>query len=152
MKGTEELIGAPVEAGCVVNPPGSAGSIARGAAARNLGSGAIGVSADGDVARKSADALPQPTGSWQAAYLALTPEALVLVRIKQGMIRPKPDGEIARIPRSSVTGYSLDEGGLQSPFSLRLSDGTSWSFGLPKLHVKKAKELLDRLGVVPASA
>ena len=151
MKGVEELIGSPVEAGCVVNPPNSAGSIARGAAARNLGSGAVGASADGDVSRKSADALPQSTGSWLAAYLALTTESLVLVRIKQGMIRPKPDGEIARIPRSAVTGYTLDEGGLQSPFSLQLTDGTSWSFGLPKLYVKGAKELLVKLGVQPSS-
>ena len=150
MKGVEELVGAAVEAGCVVNPPNSAGSIARGAAARSLGSGAIGVTADGDVARKSADALPQPTGSWQAAYLALTPEALILVRIKQGMIRPKPDREIARIPRSAVTSYTLQEGGLQSPFSLQLSDGSSWVFGLPTLHVKNAKEMLGTLGVQPS--
>lgn len=150
MKGVEELIGSPVEAGCVVNPPNSAGSIARGAAARNLGSGAVGVVADGDVARKSADALPTPTGSWPAAWLVLTLESIVLVRIKQGMIRPKPDGEIARIPRSAVTGYTLEEGGLQSPFSLQLMDGTSWSFGLPKLHVKNAKELITKLGVQPS--
>ncbi|KAA1400321.1 hypothetical protein [Aeromicrobium ginsengisoli] len=60
------------------------------------------------------------------------------------------DGEIARLPRSAVTGFTLDEGGLQSPFSLQLSDGTSWEFGLPKLYLRKAKELLDRLGVRPA--
>ena len=147
MKGVEELVGAPIEAGCVVNPPGSAGAIARGAAARNLGSGMVGVAADGDIARKSADALPQSSGSWLAGYLALTPEVLVLVRVKQGLMRPKLDGEIARLPRSAVIGFTLDEGGLQSPFSLELSDGTSWEFGLPKLYVKKAKELLDRLGV-----
>jgi hypothetical protein len=148
VKGVEELIGAPVEAGCVVNPPGSAGAIARGAMGKQLGAGStVGASADADVTRKSADALPQPVGSWQAAYLALTAESLVLVGVKQGLVRPKPFGELARIPRSAVTGYELDEGGLQSPFSLALNDGTSWSFGLPKLHVKNAKELLGRLGL-----
>jgi hypothetical protein len=152
VKGVEELIGTPVVAGCVVNPPGSAGSIGRGAAARSLGAGAtVGVHADGDVAAKSANALPQPTGSWEAAYLALTATDLVLVWVKQGLIRPKPGGELARIPRSAVVSYSLAEGGLQSPFALTLTDGAQWSFGLPKLYVKAAKGLIAELGVPQVS-
>lgn len=148
MKGIEAFTGAPVLAGCVVNPPGSAGAIAAGAMSRQLGTGAtVGARADGQVAAASAAALPHPTGSWQAAYLALTAEELVLVRVRQGLIRPKPDGEIARLPRTAVNGYTLEGSGLQSPFSLQLTDGTSWAFGLPKLHVKNAKALLGELGL-----
>ena len=153
MKGIEELIGAPATVGCVVNPPGSAGSIAAGAMARQLGAGAtVGAHADGQVAAKSGGALPQPTGAWEAAYLAVTTSDVVLVRVKRGMLRPKPDAEIARVPRSAVTGYALREGGLQCPFALGLSDGSSWAFGLPKLHVKNAKALVAELGLAPASS
>ena len=150
MKGIDEILGSPEIAGCVVNPPNSAGSIARGAAARSLGQGAVGLAADGATSAKSADALPQPTGFWAAAQLSLTATDVVLVALKQGLIRPKPVVELARIPRSAVIGYHLEEGGLQSPFALLLSDGAEWSFGLPKLYVKAAKNLVAELGV-PAS-
>lgn len=148
MKGVEDLTGGPTLAGCVVNPPGSAGSIAAGAMSRSLGvNPTAGFDADRRTTAASAAALPQPTGGWQAAYLALTAEHLVLVRIKQGMLRPKPDGEIARIPRTAVTGFELGEKGLQVPFALGLEDSTTWEFGLPKMHVKNAKGLIAELGL-----
>jgi hypothetical protein len=150
MKGIEEFLGSAEIAGCVVNPPGSAGSIARGAAARSLGAGSVGVAADGTTSAKSANALPQPTGFWEAAQLSVTATDVVLVALKQGLIRPKPVVELARIPRSAVIGYHLEEGGLQSPFALLLSDGAQWSFGLPKLYVKGAKSLVSELGVPAA--
>lgn len=151
-KNIEDEIGGALVAGCVVNPPNSARSIAAGAAAKQLGSSVVGASQDAQVAAASADALPQPTGSWQAAYLALTETELVLVRVRRGMLRMQGDGVVARIPRSAVTGAAVGDSGLQRPLRLDLSDGTAWAFGLPKLEGGNAAELFAALGVAPSVA
>ncbi len=146
MKNAEEVVGGPIEAGCIV--------AARGASAAKIGAAVVGQVA-GSIAKagvetaakhRASGASPIPNDGWAQGYLALTSDELVLLSIKTGLVGQKAGAVLARAARGSVAGAELGDGKLTVPLTVRFSDGVEWSISVPRARVKDARKILAGLG------
>jgi hypothetical protein len=117
----------------------------RAAVARVAGgkvAGAVGSMAAGMATRP--DDGPIKTGRF--AYLALFPDELVIFRGKQGLMKPKPTDEvITTVPRSTVSGATLDRKAVKAVLTVSFADGATWEFDTPRFHLKTAEQLVQAL-------
>ncbi|HLY13769.1 MAG TPA: hypothetical protein VKR24_05425 [Candidatus Limnocylindrales bacterium] len=133
-------------AGTFVEPRGTINSIiargtanAFGAASRPLGL-AVAAGAEGQMAGSS----PMAPGS--IAYLGVSADALILFRAKRGLLKPKATDEVvASAPRSEAAGAVVAEGRLASVLTVTFTDQSSWTFDIPKIHLKGAREIAAAL-------
>ncbi len=104
-------------------------------------SAAIGEAADRDMSGTS------PLKKGDIAYLGVTADAVILFRAKRGAFKPKATAEpIATAPRSETASASIAEGRLGSAvLSLAFTDGTTWTFDIPRVHLKGAREIAAAL-------
>lgn len=115
-----------------------------GAATRAV-SAAVGESADRAMAGSS------PLAKGDIAYLGLTPDAVVLFRAKRGAFKPKALSEtIATAPRTETVSASIAEGRLGSALSITFVDGTTWTFDIPRIYLKGAREIAAALTPAPS--
>jgi hypothetical protein len=130
-------------AGTFVEPRGMIRSVVAGVAGSELG-GALG-GAVAAAATGSPDSSPLAAG--QIAYLAVLPDELVLFRAKRGALRPKQTTErLAAAPRAHVRSATLDRGRLAGVLTVDFSDGTTWAFDVPKVHLTGAAAIAAALG------
>jgi len=135
-------------AGTFVEPRGTIKSIIAGGtqnvfgtASRAVGA-AMGEAADRDMSGSS------PLKKGDIAYLGVTPDAVILFRAKRGAFKPKATAEpIATASRSETASASIAEGRLGSAaLSIAFRDGTTWTFDIPRVHLKGAREIAAVLG------
>jgi hypothetical protein len=137
-------------AGTFVEPRGTINSIigrgtanAFGAASRPIGMAVV-AGAEGQMAGSS------PLAQGAIAYLGVTPDAVILFRAKRGLLKPKATEEVvANAPRSEVANAAVAEGRLASALTVTFGDGSSWTFDIPKIHLKGAREIVASLAAQP---
>jgi hypothetical protein len=131
--------------GTFVEPRGMVSSIVAGTVGREV-LGAVGaVSAQRAVESRQAGSSPIRAG--QIAYLALSGEQLTLFRAKRGAFRPKATDEVIAIaPRASVSAADLERGRLAGVLQVTFTDGSTWAFDVPKVHLSGAEAIAAALG------
>ena len=130
-------------AGTFVEPRGTINSIIGrgtanvfGAASRPIGMAVV-AGADSQMAGSS------PVAAGSIAYLGVTPDAVILFRAKRGLLKPKATDElIATAPRTEVASAVVAEGRLASVLAVTFTDQSSWTFDIPKIHLKGAREIV----------
>jgi hypothetical protein len=81
-----------------------------------------------------------PLGSGQIGYLAVLDDRLVLYRAKRGAFKPKPTEDvIASAPRLAVGSAEVERKKLAGVLEVVFTDGTSWTFDVPKVHLSTAE-------------
>jgi hypothetical protein len=133
-------------AGTFVEPRGTILSvIARdtghvfGAASR-----AVGAAMSDRAERERAGSSPLAKGD--IAYLGVTADAVILFRAKRGLLKPKATDEvIATAPRVETTSARVEDGRLSSVLAIAFADETAWTFDIPKIHLKGAREVAAAL-------
>jgi hypothetical protein len=120
---------------------------------RSIVAGTVGREVLGAVGGISAQhaAESQHTGSspiraGQIAYLGLDTEELTLFRAKRGAFRPKATDEVIAVaPRSSVSATILERGRLAGVLQVTFTDGSTWAFDVPKVHLSGAEAIAAAL-------
>jgi hypothetical protein len=132
------LLGATQLAGVKVNPRGSAAKMAGLA-------GGHGASSQ----RKS----PVESGGIQLpkfgrlAYLAATADEIVLLKVKMGLIRVRPNEVLVRVPRDQVAAVELGKGTVSvPPLTITFTTGDVWRLEVPTPSRKYAVELVRVIG------
>jgi hypothetical protein len=143
-------IGSPQVAGTQVSPRGAGKqAMAWGAGtAGGLIPAVIGAAA-GQKAAKDAVKLRAESETPQfgrLGFLALTDGELALVKMKPGLVSPKPVEVIARVQRSDIASIELGGGFPTVPLTVAFTNGETWSFEVPRLASGNAKELVSLLG------
>jgi hypothetical protein len=120
-------------------------------AARSAGVGvggllgaAVSATATEMVKRQDKPAVSEMPDFRRAAYLSVTDDEIVLIKIKPGLVSGKLDEILARVPRSEVAGAEY-HGGMISKFDVTFSDDGVWQFEVAKGGGKDAKEVADLL-------
>ena len=99
----------------------------------------------GDVAERER-AGSSPLAKGDIAYLGVTADAVILFRAKRGLLKPKATDEvIATAPRAEAASARVDEGRLTSVLTIAFTDATTWTFDIPKIHLKGAREIATAL-------
>jgi hypothetical protein len=125
-----------------VEPRGAIRSVIAKTAGREVG-GAVGQMIAGSLAEE-ADASPLEKG--KIAFLAVFPDELVLFAGKRGAFKPKPTEDvIASAPRASVASAELERKKVAGVLTVSFSDGGSWAFDMPKVHLKTAERVAQAL-------
>jgi hypothetical protein len=138
-QGGAEILGAFVE------PRGMVSSIVAATAGREV-LGAVGA-ASAQHAAESRHAGSSPIRAGQIAYLGLSGEELTLFRAKRGAFRPKATDEvIAAAPRASVSEAGLQRGRLAGVLQVGFTDGSTWAFDVPRVHLSGAEAIAAALG------
>jgi hypothetical protein len=133
-------------AGTFVEPKGTIRSIIGRGTANVFGAASRAVDAVvvANVEGQMAGSSPVPPGS--IAYLGVTADAVILFRAKRGLLKPKATDElIANAPRTEVATAAVAEGRLASVLTLTFADQSSWTFDIPKIHLKGAREIAAAL-------
>lgn len=133
-------------AGTFVEPRGTIRSIIGrdvghvfGAPSRAVGA-AISDRAAADMAGSS------PLAQGDIAYLGVTADAVILFRAKRGLFKPKATDElVAQAPRAETASATVAEGRLGSVLTLAFLDASTWTFDIPKIHLKGAREIVAAL-------
>ncbi len=132
-----DVLGATQVAGAFVNPRG----FGRQVSARAMG-GLIG----GAIAAKTAPDQGEVPNFGRVAFVAATPDEVAIIKTKSGMIKMKlTDQVLARRSRAEISSVELKRGALTSPLSIQFSDGSFWSFDVPKANQKSALQLVEQL-------
>jgi hypothetical protein len=129
-------------AGTFVQPRGSI----RSQITDITGGAVLGVIAASAVAERGVDgASPLPEG--QLAYLAVLPDSVMLFTAKKGAFKPKPtDSVIATAPRSATQTARVQKQKLAGILEITFADGSTWSFDVPRVHLKNADRVATALG------
>lgn len=116
------------------------GSI-KGAMATAAG-GVVGALAHSTLAKGDGGLLPKG----QIGYLAAHPDRVVLHRAKRGAFKPKPTDEVlAYAPRDQIRGVELEAKALSGVVHVSFSDGDSWTFEVPRVHLRAARGVVEAL-------
>jgi hypothetical protein len=87
-----------------------------------------------------------PVEAGKIAFIAVFPAEVVVFRGKRGALKPKPTAEvIASVPRSAIASAQLDRKGMSAALTVTFTDGGTWEFDLPRVHVKAAKDVVGAL-------
>jgi hypothetical protein len=144
------VLGSPQVAGVVVNRRGTArrragtgGGVGAGSGATGVVGGMIGSKIAGKLmpAASAGDGEPPAKGG----FLALTKDEFALVELKSGLVKLKPVGVVARMPRSQVASAELGSGVSVMPLTISFTDGTRWDWEVPRPSKKHAEELVAAL-------
>ena len=137
-------------AGTFVEPRGMIRSVVASAVGREV-LGAVGAAAAAAAAsRGTADASPLRKG--QIAYLSVFAEEIVLFKAKRGAFSPKPTGEvIAAAPRSVARSAQMTKGRIAGVLEISFTDGSTWAFDVPKVHLAGAQRIVASLPAAGSS-
>jgi hypothetical protein len=105
---------------------------------------AAGQKAGKDAAKLRAESQTPRFG--RLGFLALSDGELALVKMKQGLVRPKPVEVVARVARGDIASIELGGGFPTAPLTVAFASGETWSFEVPRLASGNAKELVSLLG------
>jgi hypothetical protein len=131
--------------GTFVEPRGMVRSIVAATVGREVLGAVGGISAQ--HAAESRDAGSSPIRAGQIAYLGLSNEELTLFRAKRGAFRPKPTDEVIAVaPRTSVSAAGLERGRLAGVLQVTFTDGSTWAFDVPKIHLSGAEAIVVAIG------
>lgn len=131
-------LGAPQLAGTFVNPKG----FARQVTARVAGGVAGGV-----AAAATAPAQGEVPNFGRVAYVAVTADEVAIVKTKSGLFKMKvSDQVLARRMRAEISAAELKRGKLISGLTIQFSDGSGWSFDVPKANQRTATQIVEVLG------
>jgi hypothetical protein len=129
-------------AGTFVQPRGSL----RSQMTDITGSKVLGVVAASAAAEGGVDGA-SPLQEGQLAYLAVMPDSVVLFAAKKGAFKPKPtDSVIATAPRSATRTARSQKRKLAGILEITFADGSTWSFDVPRVHLKNADRVAAVLG------
>jgi hypothetical protein len=71
---------------------------------------------------------------------------VILFRAKRGLLKPKAtDVVIATAPRAETASARVEESRLSSVLAIGFTDATMWTFDIPKIHLKGAREICTAL-------
>ena len=144
MKNAERYIPEAIVASCLVMPRGGAKGIFASALAETAGSAARATS-DTIAARHGQETAPLEPGTASLGLLAITPDHVVLVNGRRGMLKPVATGLGGRKPRSGLVGVELGSGKLTAPLRLSWADGTVWELDVPRGEAKRGRALVEHL-------
>jgi hypothetical protein len=131
-------LGAPQLAGTFVNPKGFARQVTAAVAA-----GAAGRA----VAAATAPAQGDVPSFGRVAYVAVTADEVAIVKTKSGLFKMKiSDQVLARRARAEISAAELKRGALISGLTIQFSDGSSWTFDVPKANQRTATQIVELLG------
>ncbi len=87
-----------------------------------------------------------PLKKGEIADLSVSRDELRLCKAKRGAFKPKPTDEvIASAPRAAVRGAAVEKGRIAGVLEVSFEDGSTWSFDVPKVHLKGAQEIAAAL-------
>lgn len=105
---------------------------------------AVGAAMSDQAERERTGSSPMAKGD--IGYLGVTGDAVILFRAKRGLLKPKATDEvIATAPRAEAASATVEGARLGSVLTISFSDGSAWSFDIPKIHLKGAREIADAL-------
>jgi hypothetical protein len=131
-------LGSPQIAGTFVNPKG----FARQATAMVAG-GVVGAA----VAAASTPAQGDVPKFGRVAYVAVTADEVAIVKTKSGLFKMKVSEQVlARRTRSEISAAELKRGKLISGLTIQFSDGSWWTFDVPKANQRTAIQTIEALG------
>ena len=145
MRNADQLIGARIEGGVVVNAKGNAKAVMTGAVVAELAGSAGKMAAEMAAERAGRGSSPLGTLSGKLGYLAITETELVLLNGRTGLTTPKATGVAARVPRERVESASLGEGKLAVPLDVTFEDGGRWQFEVGRAYTKNARSVIELL-------
>jgi hypothetical protein len=136
-------------AGTFVEPRGMVRSIVASAIGHEV-LGAVGAAAAAAASQRTADTSPLRKG--QIAYLSVFAAEIVLFKAKRGAFSPKPTGEaIASAPRSVVQSAQINKGRIAGVLEISFTDGSTWAFDVPKVHLGGAQRIVASLPAAGSS-
>ncbi len=131
-------LGAPQLAGTFVNPKGFARQATAAVAA-----GAVGRL----VATATTPAQDDIPKFGRVAFVAATADEIAILKTKSGLLKMKvTDQVLAHRARTELSAAELKRGAFLSGLSLQFSDGSAWTFDVPKANQKTAIQLVEALG------
>ena len=131
-------------AGTFVEPRGTIRSVIARTAVRGIVGAVIAEQAASDMAGSS------PMSRGDIGYLGVTADAVILFKAKRGMFSPKATADVlASAPRTETAGATIQPARLGSVLEITFADGSPWTFDIPKIHLKGAREIAALL--TPAS-
>lgn len=113
----QQLLGTPVLAGSFVLGRGMSVRKGIGAASAALGV-RTGTTADVELGA--------------VGYLAVTADEIAIFAGKQGLLKPKITGLVARLPRGSLRELRLERATMLVSGTISFDDGRGWSFEVPR--------------------
>ena len=147
MKKADQHIAKPIVGSCLVTPMGGAKGVMVSAVAGELGGSAARAASDQIASTRGTDSSPLEPGTASVGLLALTADEVVLLNGRRGMVKPVATGLAGRAPRCTLVGAELGKGTLTAPLRLSWEDGSIWDVAVPRAEGKRARALLDQLGV-----
>jgi hypothetical protein len=88
-----------------------------------------------------------PLAKGQIAWLGVFADQIVLFRAKRGALKPKPTDEVlASAARTEIRGAGVTKGRIAGVLEVTFSDGSSWAFDVPKVHLSGAERIAAHLG------
>jgi hypothetical protein len=140
-----EALGMPQVAGTFVSRKGLTKKVTSAAAGGQI-AGLAGTLAASAIANRGSHATPDLPDFGATGYVAISEQALALVKVKTGLMSPKVTNEVlASVPRSSIQSIDFDAGYLSS-LKIEFTDGKQWEFEIPRVFKKSATELVEALG------
>lgn len=68
----------------------------------------------------------------QVGFLAVAADEIAVFSGKQGLLKPKITGLVARLPRNTLASFDLDRGAMLVKGSITFTDGHEWEFEVPR--------------------
>jgi hypothetical protein len=131
----EEMLGKPIEAGSFILARGS--SVRKGVAAAAAGLGS------------RTHPTPVYVDFGQVGFLAVASDEIAVFSGKQGLLKPKITGLVARIPRAAFVSFQLERGAMIVSGSISFDDGQSWEFEVPRARSGQIAEVETALAKNP---
>lgn len=131
--------------GTFVEPRGMIRSVVAGVAGREV-LGLVGsVAASAATSHDHVDSSPLVQG--QIAWLGVFADQIVLFKAKRGAMKPKPTDEVlATAARTEIRGAAVAKGRIAGVLEITFTDGGSWAFDVPKVHLAGAERIAADLG------
>lgn len=127
-----------------VEPRGMIRSVVAGAAGTQVAGAAGSLAAHRLADGQADDAAPLRRG--QIGCLVAYADAVVLFRAKRGAFKPKATDEVlASAPRASVSSAVIDRGRIAGRMTIAFTDGSTWEFDVPKVHLGGAQQIAAQL-------
>ncbi|WP_421118767.1 hypothetical protein ACE2AJ_15570 [Aquihabitans daechungensis] len=140
MKNLDATIGAAIERGCMVTPPGNLTRTVLSGAATGL-LGVVGRAAAEAATSGAPLCSPFDGSKHRFGYLAVTSDEVVLVATKPALVGHKPVAVLARAPRHTVSGIDLAGSGAGRSLIVGFQDGSVWELEVPALRSKEAEQV-----------